>query len=159
MKTTKHLITVWGDVEPALHGPFEDDAARVQAANEWRRENGYDHGNFKLDIDEQGTPYIEPFTGADGLEDGDEDLFVATDDIKAPLKPGDRVKYSVKWLRSVGILTGPIPTARGEITVIAECGELHLADIRWDNDPLKTLPERVNVANLVRENDPETEAY
>ncbi len=70
---------------------------------------------------------------------------------------GDRVKYSVVWLRSTGSYTGPIPFARGEIVGMKWLSKATvLAVVDWDNDILKELPTTINVANLVHEKDQET---
>ena len=54
---------------------------------------------------------------------------------------GDRVKYSARWLRSVGMYTGPIPFTKGTITAI----ENGIATIAWE-DP--DIPAKVHIANL-----------
>jgi hypothetical protein len=67
------------------------------------------------------------------------------------MKIGDKVAYSVKWLRSCGIYTGPIPFARGVVTGIARMGSRYdgttIATVDWGDDE---IPSKVNAANLVR---------
>lgn len=58
---------------------------------------------------------------------------------------GDRVAYSVQWLRSIGTITGELPAARGTITELQDLGGLVLATIDWGNPD---IPPRVNVNNL-----------
>jgi len=70
--------------------------------------------------------------------------------MRTPLAIGDRVAYSVVWLRAVGIYTGNLPFARGTITGIKDLGSTRLAEIDWQ-DP--EIPARVNVVNLVRVKD------
>lgn len=59
--STLYLITVWGDVEPAIEGPFDTDEERIARAAEWRDTEDPMGGAFRLDIDEAGTPTIAPF--------------------------------------------------------------------------------------------------
>jgi hypothetical protein len=75
--------------------------------------------------------------------------------MRHPLAIGDRVAYSVVWLRAVGCTTGNLPFARGVITGFKDVGTTRLAEIDW-NDP--QIPGRVNVVNLVRVKDIPTEA-
>ena len=69
-----------------------------------------------------------------------------------PLAVGDRVAYSGRFLRSIGVFTGDMPHARGEVAKLTPLGETTLADIDWKN---AELPPRVNVANLCRVGDAE----
>ena len=72
---------------------------------------------------------------------------------RKPLEIGDRVAYSRAWLRSTGMVPGPIPFARGRITAFEPLGrETMLAVIAWEGElpgesPAPTL---VNVKNLAR---------
>jgi hypothetical protein len=66
------------------------------------------------------------------------------------MQVGQRVRYSAKWLRSVGCYTGDLPQARGKIVAIQSVGErLKLATIEWD-DPSEDVPTKINVLNLER---------
>jgi hypothetical protein len=59
----KYLVTVWGDVEPAIEGPFPTAIARNKAAARFKmKEEG---GVFKLDIDERGKPAIDSYSCAE----------------------------------------------------------------------------------------------
>ena len=60
---------------------------------------------------------------------------------------GDKVAYSVQFLRSIGMSHGEMAHARGTITGFTPIGrDTLLADIAWNID----MPARVNVANLAR---------
>ena len=63
------------------------------------------------------------------------------------LNVGDRVAYSVQWLRSVGLsATDESCHARGQIIEVKEYGsESRIAKIRWDNP---NIPDHVNCGNL-----------
>jgi len=66
--------------------------------------------------------------------------------MKNDIRLGDRVAYSARFLRSIGCQTGPMPAARGRVTAVRSHAGVTLAAVAW-NDP--TMPESVNVANLV----------
>ena len=64
--TKLYLISVWGDVEPKVHGPFDTDAKRLAAAK--RLAKDHDMGAiFRLDTSSRGVPEVEAFSG-DELE-------------------------------------------------------------------------------------------
>ena len=65
---------------------------------------------------------------------------------------GTRVKYAAKFLRSVGLYTGPLALASGEVVGLAQLSPgCVLADIRWEKGRGDNIaPDRVNVKNLVR---------
>ena len=68
---------------------------------------------------------------------------------------GAKVKYSRKWLKSVGMYTGDLCFCRGLVTGIEMVGPtLRLAVIEWDKED---IPLRVNVKNLVEVGKPELE--
>jgi len=58
------------------------------------------------------------------------------------LKVGNEVKYSTKFLRSIGCYTGDIPFANGKIINI----DGDIATINWKNP---NLPKKANINNLV----------
>lgn len=60
---------------------------------------------------------------------------------------GDRVAYSVQWLRSVGMSHTYAARARGEITALKPFSGASLATITWDTPD---VPERVLTANLAK---------
>lgn len=63
-------------------------------------------------------------------------------------KIGDRIAYSVQFLRSIGEITGEMPFARGKITGLKELSkECVLAVIEWENGD---FPEKVNTKNLAK---------
>jgi hypothetical protein len=63
-----------------------------------------------------------------------------------PIKVGDRVAYSKRFLQSTGQYTGDVPHARGTVTALQPVGkDMTLAEITWDTPD---LPARVNVGNL-----------
>ena len=61
----------------------------------------------------------------------------------------DTVRYRAEFLRSVGLITGDTPRARGIVTSIVRLGSkaspLELATINWGK---WRMPWRVNIANL-----------
>lgn len=73
----------------------------------------------------------------------------------SPVKVGDTVMYSRHWLRSTGQFTGDICFAKGTVKELKPLGEVTLAVIDWGG---ADLPEKVNVKNLVREQDRGREA-
>ena len=44
-----HLVVVYGDVDPLIMGPFEDEESRDQRAIQLKRQHGDDHGIYMLD--------------------------------------------------------------------------------------------------------------
>lgn len=73
--------------------------------------------------------------------------------MKSEIKPGDRVKYAAKFLRSICCQTGPACFTTGTVTTTNRYGGrsgVTVATVAWD-DPSEG--EAVNVANLVRVED------
>jgi len=70
------------------------------------------------------------------------------------MKRGDRVKYSVRWLRAAGLYTGPVPFARGTVVAVEQFGDRKLVTVDWDGND--DIPTRVLVSNLALEADLET---
>jgi hypothetical protein len=72
-----YLVTTYGDVEPELQGPFASTDERDIAAGKFRNEDD-DNGVYQLDIEEDGTPTIYPYSGREmdeilsQLETGDD---------------------------------------------------------------------------------------
>ena len=65
----------------------------------------------------------------------------------AKISAGDKVAYSVQFLRSIGMSHSEMAHARGIVTEVKPLGShTVLATIQWDRE----MPERVNVANLAR---------
>jgi hypothetical protein len=63
-----------------------------------------------------------------------------------PIKIGDVVGYSKKFLQSTAQYTGDAPFARGKVISLEPLGtDFILAEIEWDKPD---LPSRVNVKNL-----------
>ncbi len=63
-----------------------------------------------------------------------------------PIRVGDTVGYSKRFLQSTGQYTGDAPFARGKVTALLPLGsDTTLAEIDWDKSD---LPPRVNVKNL-----------
>ncbi len=65
----------------------------------------------------------------------------------SPVKAGDTVAYSARFLRSISCFTGEMPFARGTVTGLVSVGESTLAIIDWHG---ADLPDKVHVANLSR---------
>ena len=70
----------------------------------------------------------------------------------APIKVGDRVAVSARFLRSTGQHTGDICFARGTVSALRTLGEMTLAVIAWEplDEAPPDVPERMNVKNLSR---------
>lgn len=66
---------------------------------------------------------------------------------RPPIRAGDTVRYSAEFLRSIGCVTGDLPSARGVVTALVPVGEVTLAEVDWADDD---IPARVNVNNLER---------
>ena len=68
------------------------------------------------------------------------------------IQAGDRVKYSAKFLRSIGCQTGPICFMQGIVQSTRSYGQNFIvAAVVWDDD--REDGSSVNVANLVRVKD------
>jgi len=65
------------------------------------------------------------------------------------IKVGDKVRYTVKFLRSTGEYTGAIPHARGIVKKLEPLGRgpdaILIATIDWGNPD---VPDKVNIMNL-----------
>ncbi len=59
-------------------------------------------------------------------------------------KIGDKVAYSVQFLKSVGMSHGDMAHARGVVQSIDPKPDYTLVYIKWDRD----MPEKVNAKNL-----------
>ena len=65
------------------------------------------------------------------------------------LQIGERVAYSVQFLRSIGMSHSDMAHGRGTVTEIKELSPgCVLARVAWEQSA--DLPERVNVANLAK---------
>ena len=62
------------------------------------------------------------------------------------IKPGDRVQYAARFLRSIGTYTGDLCFAVGTVAEIERHGGTTLATIDWTTS---RMPRFVAVANLV----------
>jgi hypothetical protein len=60
---------------------------------------------------------------------------------------GDKVAYSVQFLKSIGMSHSDMARARGIVTGVKTLGSLELAEIDWQGHD---MPERVNVQNLAK---------
>jgi hypothetical protein len=66
---------------------------------------------------------------------------------KFSVNVGDKVAYSVQFLKSIGMSHSDMARARGTVTELSKLGsETTLARIDWNCD----MPERVNAQNLAR---------
>lgn len=61
---------------------------------------------------------------------------------------GDRIAYSVQFLKSIGMSHGEMAQGRGVITEIETRGTLVLARIAWEKNA--DLPQRVGAFNLAK---------
>ena len=65
-----HLLSIMGDVEPALSGPYQDEDERLDAARDYRRAHGPEDGLYRLDVDvNSGNVRVDGFSGSE-LADG-----------------------------------------------------------------------------------------
>lgn len=60
---------------------------------------------------------------------------------------GDKVAYSVQFLKSIGMTLGEMPFARGTITGFSDLGPIVLAHIDWTQG---SGAEMANVCNLAK---------
>lgn len=60
---------------------------------------------------------------------------------------GDKVAYSVQFLKSIGMSHSDMARARGEVTGFTPLGERRLVHIKWTN---ADMPEKVLEANLAK---------
>ena len=58
----KHLLVVWGDVEPEILGPYDDEESREARAVELKREHGDEHGIFRLSAEVIGAIEVSAFS-------------------------------------------------------------------------------------------------
>ena len=58
----KYLLVVWGDVEPEILGPYDDEESRGARAIEIRREHGDGHGIFRLSAEAIGAIEVSAFS-------------------------------------------------------------------------------------------------
>ena len=72
--------------------------------------------------------------------------------MKTKFNAGDRVAYSVQFLRSIGEgPTSPLCHARGTINQLSKYSDnFVIAKISWDSNPDNMLPDGVNCANLAK---------
>ncbi|HWB10554.1 MAG TPA: hypothetical protein VG826_15095 [Pirellulales bacterium] len=63
----------------------------------------------------------------------------------SPIRVGDTIAYSKRFLQSIGCHLGDMAQARGKVTAIEPLGDVILACILWDTPD---LPDRINVKNL-----------
>jgi hypothetical protein len=67
--------------------------------------------------------------------------------MQTTFKLGDKVAYSVKFLKSTGTYTGDLPRARGTITNIHMLGgDTQLCTVDWENP---NIPDKVIGPNLI----------
>lgn len=64
MTSAFYVLFVCNDIEPQLHGPFDDPDERDDHARTLRRQHGDDHGIFPLDIDDDGVPSTSAYSHA-----------------------------------------------------------------------------------------------
>ncbi len=50
------------------------------------------------------------------------------------IQKGDIVRYSAKWLRSVGIYTGRLPFITGEVLEVSTELSFPLVSVQWDDE-------------------------
>jgi hypothetical protein len=56
-----YLLVVEEDIEPMLHGPYKNGAARDDAAFCHKNLRGDEDGLYRLDVNKRGIPRVRPF--------------------------------------------------------------------------------------------------
>lgn len=69
------LLIMEGDVEPSVRGPFMSETERIEAARQYRQNEGNDDGLYRLSVPKGITPSVESFGGAE--IEGESDPFVS----------------------------------------------------------------------------------
>jgi hypothetical protein len=70
----RFLVLTIGDVEPEIHGPYDNEGIRNEAAKDFRREDPEkDNGIFPLDIEDDGTPHIDSYSNGFFEEEKEEE--------------------------------------------------------------------------------------
>lgn len=64
------------------------------------------------------------------------------------MQVGDKVAYSVQFLRSIRMSHSDMARGRGFIEHLQKFGETTLAEVVWDHGA--DLPRRINTANLAK---------
>jgi hypothetical protein len=65
---------------------------------------------------------------------------------------GERVAYSVKWLRSTGNQTGRLPFLRGEVRATTEFSGGQICVIAWDNYSVESMYHDDGMARILGAN-------
>ncbi len=84
-----YILFIWGDVDISLRGPYETEETRTQAAVDFRKEEGDQHGLYRLDVDKGTKPDVFNFGGGEVEPDENEDegKYCATCDETATYDP------------------------------------------------------------------------
>jgi hypothetical protein len=69
MKQKYWVLIVWNDIEPELHGPYENEDERDSHAKELKKEHGNDHGIFPLDVNDEGLPEVGAYPAGFFMEE------------------------------------------------------------------------------------------
>jgi hypothetical protein len=64
IKYDYYIIFIWGDVDPALMGPYKTEEERDRIAREIRKEEGEEHGIYQLDVDKGTEVGLYSYSGA-----------------------------------------------------------------------------------------------
>ena len=67
-----YLLFVEDDINPEIIGPFSSASTRDMAAIEFRGGRGIAHGYFPLDVDNDGKPTIDTYSGGFFMDLGDD---------------------------------------------------------------------------------------
>jgi hypothetical protein len=71
-----YLFITWGDIDPEILGPFESEDTRDDRAKELKKEHGDENGIFMLDVEDNGMPSANAYSGGffkDVEDNADED--------------------------------------------------------------------------------------
>ena len=63
------------------------------------------------------------------------------------IETGSYIRYKTSWLKSVGLHTRDISSAKGVVKQLTSSGQSAIAEISWDTP---NVPKRVSVRNLER---------
>lgn len=69
----------------------------------------------------------EPYRGLSDYRSGDHSSVI-------DLEAGDKVAFSAKFLKGIGVYTGDLPAARGRLTKLKIVGDQCLAWVEWEKE-------------------------
>jgi len=64
------------------------------------------------------------------------------------MKSGDKIAYSVQFLRQIGVNSGDIPARRGQFLGHKKVGQRKFAVVQWDDENESHLILEANIAKV-----------